>query len=110
MVYIRLMRLGILVNTDRHPGHLVAISRAAHKRGHEISAFFMDRGVMLLDSREVHDLLELTGVSMAFCEVSATSNGLDLDALPPDIKAGIKAGSQLDNALMMRDSEKVIAL
>ncbi|MCC6347244.1 MAG: DsrE family protein, partial [Nitrospirales bacterium] len=42
------MKLGIFVNTDRHPDDLAGITRAALSKGHEVVIFFMDSGTRLL--------------------------------------------------------------
>ena len=39
------MKLGILVNTDRHVKDLVGLAKAALSKKHEVIVFFMDSGV-----------------------------------------------------------------
>lgn len=100
------MKLGILVNTDRHMEELTSITRAALSKGHEVSVFVMDAGVRLLATKELGELARLEGVSMAFCNYNAMTEDIDLSGIQP----GAESGGQLDNATMVRDSDRVIAL
>ena len=100
------MKLGILVNTDRHIQQLSSITRAALLKGHEVSVFVMDRAVHLLDSGEIAELSALEGVSVGYCNYNSMSENICIADLP----VAVNCGSQLDNAIMMRDSDRVITL
>lgn len=100
------MKLGILVNTDRHPGAIAGMTRAALAQGHEVVLFAMDDGTRLLANPDYVALWRLSGVSMSFCHESATRKGVGFDHLP----AAIVCGSQLQNAMMVRDADRVIVL
>ena len=52
------MKLGILVNTDRHANDLIGLAKAALSKGHEVIVFFMDGGVKLLSDSNVTGLCE----------------------------------------------------
>ena len=43
------MKLGILVNTDKHLAAVTGITRAAIDKGHEVTIFAMDDGTRLLE-------------------------------------------------------------
>jgi hypothetical protein len=100
------VKLGILVNSDRHAQAVAAITRAAVAKRHEVVLFAMDAGTRLLEDAGYLALCELPGVSMSFCEESARRTGARLENLP----GGVAHGSQLQNAMMMREAERVIVL
>ncbi len=100
------MNLGILVNTDRHMQQLSDIARAAIGKGHEVCIFVMDAGVHLLSSAELGRLAAIDGVEIKYCDYNALTNDIDIEAIHSDVQAG----SQMDNAIMMRDLDRVIAL
>lgn len=100
------MKLGILVNTDRHLDHVVGLTAAAGKKGHEVVIFAMDEGVRLLDNGAFAALAELDGVSLSFCSHSAREQGVEPDGRP----AAITVGSQLNNAMMANTADRVIVL
>ncbi len=100
------MTLGILVNTDRHPDHLVGITRAALARGYGVSVFLMDTGTRLLHHALLPGLVSSSGVKMSYCLQSAKKQEIDTCGLPPEIVEG----SQLNNAFMHREADRVIVL
>lgn len=100
------MKLGILVNTDRHLEHIVGITQAASEKGHEVVIFSMDEGTHLLHNPEFTDLSELDGVSMSVCRHSAEEHKIELD----DVPEGITRGSQFDNAVMNHEADRIIVL
>lgn len=100
------MKLGILVNTDRHLEHIIGITRAASEKGHEVSIFSMDDGTHLLQNPQFTNLGELDGVSMSLCRHSAEEHRIELD----DIPEGITRGSQFDNAVMSHEADRIIVL
>lgn len=100
------MKLGILVNTDRHLGHILALAAAATKKNHEVVIFVMDRGVWLLDDGAFTDLGGMQGVSLSFCSHSARAEGLVVEGRPE----AVVVGSQLNNAMMAQAVDRVIVL
>jgi predicted peroxiredoxin len=99
-------RLGILVNTDRHLEHLLGIGRAALARGHEVIVFVMDEGTRLLRNPELQQLAERPGVTLSLCDHSAKRHDVDIDALP----AKVVRGSQLNNAMLNHQADRVIVV
>lgn len=100
------MTLGILVNTDRHPDHVVGIVKAALAHGHGVFVFVMDDGARLLHRAGFPELVTLPGVKMSYCLQSAKKRKVDASRLPPEIVEG----SQLNNAFMHREADRVIVL
>ncbi len=100
------MKLGILVNTDRHLDHIVGITKAALSRGHEVIIFSMDTGTRLLENPAFTDLQKLDGVSMSYCDHSAKELGVNAEG----VQEGIVCGSQYNNAEMNHNADKVIVL
>lgn len=98
--------LGILVNTDRHLKHVQGFTRAALARGHKVIVFVMDTGTRLLQDAALVALAGLPGVTLSLCDHSARRNGIPLETLPPSVGCG----SQLNNAMMNHDAERVIVL
>lgn len=98
--------LGILVNSDRHLEHVQGFARAALARGHKVIVFVMDTGTRLLQDSALLDLAGLSGVTVTVCDHSARRNGIALEALPPSVGCG----SQLNNAMMNHEAERVIVL
>jgi predicted peroxiredoxin len=99
-------RLGILVNTDRHLGHVLGIGRAALARGHEVVVFVMDVGTQLLRDPDLQALAERPGLTLSLCDHSAKRHGVDLEGLP----ARVVRGSQLNNAMLNHQADRVIVL
>ncbi|MCC6346477.1 MAG: DsrE family protein [Nitrospirales bacterium] len=100
------MKLGIFVNTDRHPDDLAGITRAALSKGHEVVIFFMDSGTRLLRVPDIRNLCAEGCVSMSFCDFDAIRFQVDREG----ISGEIVCGSQYDNALMVNKSDRVIVL
>ena len=100
------MKLGILVNSDRHLEAITGITRAALAKGHDVFLFAMDDGTRLLADPGYVALYRLPGVNMSFCQESATRKGVSFAALPE----AIAAGSQLQNAMMVQTAERIIVL
>ncbi len=98
--------LGILVNSDRHLKHIQGLTRAALARGHAVSVFVMDAGSRLLQDAALLGLADLPGVTLSLCDHSARRSGIPLDSLPPSVVCG----SQLNNAMMNHEAERVIVL
>jgi predicted peroxiredoxin len=100
------MKLGILVNTDRHLEDAIGITKAALSKGHEVIIFTMDVGERLLENPKYAELCKLKGVDMAFCDHNAISLGINKSVIPVELICG----SQYNNAAMDHESDKVIVL
>ncbi len=100
------MKLGILVNTDRHLKHILGLTGAAAAKGHSVELFVMDGGIRLLTDDRIRALAEREGVSMSYCAHSASTQGANAD----DIPDAIISGSQLNNAMMNNAADRVIVL
>ena len=100
------MKIGILVNTNRHLKDVVGLTKAALAKGHEVIVFNMDDGTKLLGTPEFKELCGTKGVAMSFCDHSAKHIGIATEGLPQEIVCG----SQYNNAVMMHDAERVIVL
>jgi predicted peroxiredoxin len=100
------MKLGILVNTDRHLGHIVGIAKAALAKGHEVIMFAMGDGTRLLGTPEFTEFCRTAGVSTSFCEYNAQGLGVPTTGLPPEVVGG----SQYHNATMNHNADRVIIL
>lgn len=100
------MKLGILLNKDRHLEHLIGVTMAAIKAKHEVIIFVMDAGTKLLENEKLINLSNLENVSVSFCSHSASEHGINADS----ISDSIVSGSQLNNAVMNNESDKVIVL
>lgn len=98
------MTLGILVNTDKNKEAIIGTTKASIKRGHRVILFFMDEGCNLLKDGEITALRNIEGVSISICDFNRKKIGIK------DIPKGILCGSQYDNAVMNRESDKVIIL
>lgn len=100
------MKLGILVNTDRHARHLAGIVQAAAARGHEVIIFVMDDGARLLEQDLFRQFCSLPQVSVSYCDLNAQQCHVDKGKIPP----GIVCGSQYNNAGMVHAADRVIVL
>lgn len=100
------MKLGILVNTDRHLAHLTGIATAAVSKGHEVIIFTMDDGLKLLNNANFCALSKLQGVQMNYCKLGAIRLGVTTEGLHGDVMEG----SQYNNAVMNHYTDKVIVL
>lgn len=100
------MKLGILVNTDRHLEDVLGITNSAVSKGHEVIIFVMDDGTRLLGNPAFTGLCRTKGVSMSFCDHSAKGLGVSTEGIPQEVVCG----SQYNNALMVNDADRVIVL
>lgn len=100
------MKLGILVNTDKHTEDIIGLTNAAISKGHEVIIFMMDAGVKLLSNSFVIGLCNKSGVHMSFCDHSTEKLGVSKEGLPSQIVCG----SQYDNATMNHEADRVIVL
>lgn len=97
------MTLGILVTTDKYRDDILGIAEAAVTRQHKVIIFFMDEGCRLITDKKIASLKDRGNVIMSLCDYNRKKMGI-LDEVPE----GIICGSQYDNALMNKESEKVI--
>jgi len=100
------VKIGILVNTNENLPDIIGLTRAALSKGHEVNIFTMDMGTKLLKETSFTDLCKLEGVQISFCDVSAKRANANTDGLCEKIVRG----SQLNNAIMNHNSDKVIVL
>ncbi len=100
------MKLGMLVNTAKHLDDIVGICGAALAGNHQVSIFAMDEGTRLLENDAFVSLAGLQGVSMSVCDHSAKMIGVNTEGLSPKIACA----SQLNNAMMNHNADRVIVL
>jgi predicted peroxiredoxin len=100
------MKLGILVNTDRHSADVIGLTKAALAKGHEVIIFTMDEGARLLATSGFRELCRTAGVMMSFCDYSTKQLG----AGPEDLVEEMVRGSQYHNAVMNHEADRVIVL
>ncbi len=100
------MKLGILLNTARHLEDVAGITRAALAKNHQVIIFAMDEGTRLLENQTLVSLAGLEGVSLSVCDHSAKMCGVNAEGLSPKIVCG----SQLHNAMMNHNADRVIVL
>ena len=98
------MKLGILVLNDNNLPAILGLTQAALDAGDEVRYFVNDLGTKLLSDASFVAMSE--SVTMSFCEYSAKKLGVELADLPKKIKKG----TQLNNAIMYQNCEKVIVL
>ncbi|MBI4655004.1 MAG: hypothetical protein HY752_08465 [Nitrospirae bacterium] len=100
------MKLGILINTDKHLCDALGIVKSALSKGHEVNIFNMDDGTRLLGNPAFTGLCRTKGVSMSFCDHSAKGLGISKEGIPQEVACG----SQYNNALMVNGADRVIVL
>jgi len=100
------MKLGILINTDKHLEHILGVTEAAVAQKHETSIFVMDSGTKLLENDSFVALAERSAVSITLCEHSAKKMGINTEALSKKILCA----SQFNNAMMNHNADRVIVL
>jgi len=100
------LKLGILVNTDKHLEHISGLTRASIKKDYEVIIFVMDAGTRLLKNNAFIALAELPAVSISLCEHSAKGYGINTK----DLSKKVKCASQFDNAMMNHQAKRVIVL
>ncbi|NIT76801.1 MAG: hypothetical protein GWO44_07765 [Thermoplasmata archaeon] len=103
------MRLGVVVTSEGYKESAGRLLRAAIGRGWEWQCFLTDRGVLLLGDP---DFVELTGRgrgSLSLCELSLERYGGD--ALDPEsLPDRVVVGGQMQDAQLVRESDRVIVL
>jgi peroxiredoxin family protein len=103
---LRLGRLGILVNSDRHGRQALGLARAARSLGHEVNVFVMDAGTRLLADAAFMQLADVEGVRVSLCQHSAAHHRVATEGLP----TSVVRGSQLNNAMMQHAADRVVVL
>lgn len=100
------MKLGILVNTDRHVNDIVGLTEAAVSKGHEVNIFLMDTGVRLINNESVRRLCDDPHVEISYCDYIAKKFDIPTENCPEEVICG----SQYDNAMMQHEADRVIVL
>jgi len=100
------MKLGILARSDNHLQHIIGLTNAAISAGHEVIIFTMDSGTRLLEIDEFGALARKGGVTVSFCDFNASGMGIVKELVPEEIVRG----SQLNNAKMVHEADRVIRL
>lgn len=100
------MKLGILVNTDRHADELINLTKAALSKGHQVIIFYMDDGVKILTNPDIRGLCENPDVNMSYCDYSTQQLGTSKEG----ISEKIICGSQFNNATMNHEADRIIVL
>lgn len=98
------MLLGIVATTEFCAEHLVGLTSAAAARGWRCRGFLTDRGVRLLHSADLLELVGTNRLDLAVCEHSWEIYGSG--AAP----AGVTMASQYQNAELANQCDKVIVL
>jgi len=87
---------------------IIGLAKASLARGHDVSAFFNERSVMLLRAGVIEHCQEsrfLTGVRLLVCRTSATTYGLKS---PRDLVPGVEMSSLGELVELMEDSDRVL--
>ncbi len=100
------MKLGILVNTDKHLAHILGLAAAATEKNYEVMIFAMDQGVRLLEDGAFTKLAGRQGVSVVVCDHSTKAQGVVTEGMGGAI---VMAG-QFENAMMINKADKLIVL
>lgn len=100
------MKLGILVNTDKHLEHVLGLTKASIAKNYEVIIFVMDVGTRLLENDLFIALAKLPAVSISLCEHSAKGYEINTEHLSEDISRV----SQFNNAMMNHNADRVIVL
>ncbi len=98
------MKLGFFVLNEINKEALLGLTQGAKNRGWEVRWFINDFGTLLLEDPEVLAFAEKVAIS--FCEYSAKKLKVPIDNLPKKIKKG----TQLNNAILHQQCDKVILL
>jgi predicted peroxiredoxin len=96
-------RLGILVSSNKHLDHVVALTEAAHEKGKKVQIFFTGQGVLLTQKPEFEKLVGKAKLSV--CDVSFRANGLEGEV--PGV--GFKDfATQARNAEMIKECDRYL--
>ncbi|MBW1921703.1 MAG: peroxiredoxin [Deltaproteobacteria bacterium] len=96
--------LGVFVSSDKHLDKIIALCKAAKKKGVEVTIFFSHLGTLLTQDPR---FAELEGLAkMSLCNVGFESHGLK----PPVPGIGEKDyGTQARHAEMIETCERYVA-
>ncbi len=98
------MQIGMLITEATHADKIVAISKAALKKGHSVRLFMTDEGVNLAKNSEVMDLRNLENVEVSLCDFSAKKRNIG----DSDVPEGVTKGTQYQNSLMHNECDKIL--
>lgn len=100
------MQLGMLITEATHADNIVAITKAALKRGHSVRLFMTDDGVSLIRHDGVMALRKLENVEVSLCDFSANKRNFG----DSDIPEGVIKGTQYQNSLMHNECDKILVI
>ncbi len=100
------MELGMLINTNHQIHHAIMLTKTALQKGHSVRMFIMDEGSYALENPELVSFCEDDNVKISFCEYNARQHKINLES----IDRRIKRGTQLNNAIMCQQSDKILVL
>jgi hypothetical protein len=95
-------QLGILITKHENREHISGIIKAARRAGHPVRVFLNDEGVRFSLDPGFLAVLSLDGVAVAVCDHFREKLGIEQKT------EGITYGSQYDNAVMLRECERVL--
>lgn len=98
------MTIGILVTTDKYRDDIIGLTEASIKRGHRVILFFMDEGCHLVKDDKISALTKMRDITISLCDFNRKKIGI----LDNEISNEITCGSQYDNAVMNKESDRVI--
>ena len=98
------MKLGLVATRETALEPVLGLVRAAADRGWSCSCFLTDTGVRLLASAELLELVRHGRLQLEVCQHAWQHFG---EGPAPE---GLKMRSQLQNALLARDSDRVIVI
>lgn len=96
--------LGLVATTDAGAMHLLGLARAAVARGWACRCFLTDTGVRLLSDAALREMAHAGQLQLEVCEHAWQLFG---GGPAPE---GFKLRSQLQNAMLARDCDRVIVL
>lgn len=96
--------LGLVATCDAAAPHLLGLARAAVARGWACRCFLTDTGVRLLSDAALREMARAGQLQLEVCEHAWQMFG---GGPAPD---GFKLRSQLQNAMLARDCDRVIVI
>ena len=99
------MQLGMLITEVTYADTIVAVTKAALRRGYSVRLFMTDDGVHLVKNAGVMELRKLENVEVSLCDYSANKRNLG----DSDIPEGVIKGTQYQNSLMHNECDTVLA-
>jgi hypothetical protein len=98
------MCLGLVATTDAAATHVLGLARAAVARGWACRCFLTDTGVRLLNGAALREMAQAGQLQLEVCEHAWQLFG---GGPAPE---GFKLRSQLQNAMLARDCDRVIVI